>query len=331
VPDAPTISDRDILERLRTRFGVDADSVEFLPIGYDAEAWVYRVHTRDRDLFLKIRRGPLNAAGLAISQLLSARGIGHLLAPIATVSGERFDAGDPAFILFPMIAGGSGGELGMTPAQWVELGATMRAIHDQFVDDAVRQLLRSEDFAPAKIDMVRTVTASIGVDVHADDRLRRELNDLWRSKRDVIDRLVGATEALAPEARDRAAPLVICHADIHAWNVQVTPDGDIVIVDWDSAMLAPRERDLMFVDGVAGGHEADPQAFFRGYGDVEVDPKVMAYYRVEWAVQDLAEFSARVLLDPDAGEETRAESMEFVRSMLGPGGQVEASLSALTG
>ena len=116
---------------------------------------------------------------------------------------------------------------------------------------------------------------------------------------------------------------MICHADIHAWNVLVTPDGDIVIVDWDSAMLAPRERDLMFVDGVAGGHAADPAAFFDGYGDVELDPIVLAYYRIEWAVQDLAEFSASVFLDPDAGEDTKADAVERIVEMFAPGNEID--------
>ena len=77
-------------------------------------------------------------------------------------------------------------------------------------------------------------------------------------------------------------------------------------------MLAPRERDLMFVDGIAGGHAADPTAFFEGYGDVDPDPVVMAYYRIEWAVQDLAEFSASVFLHPDAGEDTKRDSVEMI-------------------
>jgi spectinomycin phosphotransferase len=122
---------------------------------------------------------------------------------------------------------------------------------------------------------------------------------------------------------------VICHADIHAWNVLVTSEGDIVIVDWDSVMLAPRERDLMFVDGVAGGHAADPIAFFQGYGDVELDPVVLAYYRIEWAVQDLAEFAARVFLDPDAGDDTKAESVETIVTMFAPGNEIEAVTRAV--
>lgn len=324
VPEPLAIPGGRILARLRARFDVDADAIEFIPLGYDADAWAYRVHARDGDRFLKIRRGPVNEAGLAVPRLLIAQGIPHLIAPIPTVTGALFDGGDLTFILFPFVEGESGGEVGMSAAQWAELGTTMRAIHDLSLDGELNEILRTEDFVPAKIGMLREVEERIHSEDHHDDPARLELAVFFCSHRDQIERLVARTEALAPLARDRAGPTVICHADIHAWNMLVTPEGDIVIVDWDSAMLAPRERDLMFVDGVAGGHAADPAGFFEGYGDIETDPTVMAYYRIEWAVQDLAEFSASVFLDPDAGEDTKAESVDMVVKLFAQGGEIDA-------
>ena len=211
----------------------------------------------------------------------------------------------------------------MSAAQWSELGATIRAIHDLPTDGEFATILRSEDFVPAKIRMLREVEERIHWGEHGRDAARLELANFFRMHREQLERLVARTEGLAPLARDRARPFVICHADMHAWNVLVTPDGDIVVVDWDSAMLAPRERDLMFVDGIAGGHAADPIAFFEGYGDVDPDPVVMAYYRIEWAVQDLAEFSASVFLHPDAGEDTKRDSVEMILKMFAPGNEID--------
>lgn len=323
MPEPLAIPDREILERLRARYDLDAGTLEFLPIGYDADAWTYRVHTGDGDRFLKIRRGPTHEAGPAVPHLLAARGIPHLIEPIPTVTGAPFDEGDLSFILFPFVEGESGGRVGLSPAQWAELGATMRSVHDLPFDDDFGSILRTEDFVPTRAGLLREVDRRVGAGEEGDDPARRALADLWRSRRDQIERLAARTEALAPLARDRRRPFVICHADIHAWNVLVPPSGDIVIVDWDDAMLAPRERDLMFVDGVAGGHAADPPAFFHGYGDGELDPVVLAYYRVEWAEQDLAGFAATIVLDPDAGDTAMAESLDIITKMLAPGGEIE--------
>ena len=47
-------------------------------------------------------------------------------------------------------------------------------------------------------------------------------------------------------------PLVLCHADLHAWNVLLDTDRQLWLVDWDETILAPKERDLMFVVGGIG-------------------------------------------------------------------------------
>lgn len=61
-------------------------------------------------------------------------------------------------------------------------------------------------------------------------------------------------------------------------------------------MLAPRERDLMFVLG--GGISRDlvdtvaERNFMNGYGDADPDPLALTYYRHAWAVQDIASYGA---------------------------------------
>jgi hypothetical protein len=45
----------------------------------------------------------------------------------------------------------------------------------------------------------------------------------------------------------------------------------------------------------------------------------------DWAVQDLAEFGARVFLTEDVGDATRAESVETFIGLFGPRGEVEAA------
>ncbi len=200
--DPPAISDDDIVARCRRAFGLFAEAVEFLPLGYDVDAWVYRVHAADGDRFLKIRRGPVNEASLVVPAQLAARGIPHLVASIATTSGALFDAGDLAFVLFPYIDGTSGGDAGLSRAQWTELGATLRAIHDLPVDDALRWMLRVEDFEPVWVPTLRVLEETLeGVR----DPLQRELAALWSSHRSPIQSSpIGHSSS--PGWRGRAAP-----------------------------------------------------------------------------------------------------------------------------
>ena len=124
---------------------------------------------------------------------------------------------------------------------------------------------------------------------------------------------------------------MVCHADLHANNVLVPADGGIAVIDWDEVMLAPPERDLMFVRGSAiAGVVTDAQAtaFEAGYGTGEADPVLIAWYRIDWAVQDLADFARRVLLDAEAGDATRRYALELFASNFEPGGEVETAIAA---
>src|SRR5262249_31973892 len=59
--------------------------------------------------------------------------------------------------------------------------------------------------------------------------------------------------------------------------------GQVFVLDWDEVMLAPKERDFIFV------REPYAEAFFRGYGAVTIDGRALTYYRWERVVQDLIE------------------------------------------
>ncbi len=44
----------------------------------------------------------------------------------------------------------------------------------------------------------------------------------------------------------RSAPEVICHGDLHPFNLLVDPDGGITVLDWSASLLAPAAYDLAF-------------------------------------------------------------------------------------
>ena len=87
----------------------------------------------------------------------------------------------------------------------------------------------------------------------------------------------------------------MCHSDIHAGNILIDANGALYIVDWDNPVLAPKERDLMFIGGGQefAGHTAQEEEtlFYRGYGQTQIDPIALAYYRYERIIQDILPIS----------------------------------------
>jgi spectinomycin phosphotransferase len=126
----------------------------------------------------------------------------------------------------------------------------------------------------------------------------------------------------------RSLPRVLCHADLHTWNVLVETDQQLWIVDWDEAILAPKERDLMFV--VVGiGHDLvrprDTECFFQGYGNATIDPHLLAYYRVAWAVQDIAAYGEQALMAPTLRQETRRAALDGFMELFEPGNIIDVA------
>ncbi|HEV8190014.1 MAG TPA: aminoglycoside phosphotransferase family protein, partial [Ktedonobacterales bacterium] len=59
-----------------------------------------------------------------------------------------------------------------------------------------------------------------------------------------------------------------------------------------------------------------------------VDWLALAYYRYEWAVQDIGGFAELVFLHDDASEETKAEALSISRYLFQPGKIVTAAYAS---
>lgn len=139
---------------------------------------------------------------------------------------------------------------GMTRAQWIAFGAILRQIHAVTLSPSLAQLMPRETFVPVGTGLVRDLDAHIGERTFADPTSEM-LATFWRERREEIHTLVARAEVLGQRLARRALAPVLCHADIHTANVLLDADGQVWIVDWDETLLAPKERDLMFVVGAA--------------------------------------------------------------------------------
>ena len=89
---------------------------------------------------------------------------------------------------------------------------------------------------------------------------------------------------------------VITHGEPHAGNVMRAGTGH-VLVDWDTVARAPRERDLWWLADEPG----DIAAYTALTGD-EVDAEAVAFFRLAWDLNDVAEYLS-VLRSPHAENE----------------------------
>lgn len=98
-----------------------------------------------------------------------------------------------------------------------------------------------------------------------------------------IRRLLGRYDDLVKEARRRPGRMVLTHGEPHPGNTMLTPEG-WVLVDWDTVLLAPPERDLWSLDP---GDGSVIGAYADATGTTPLPP-LLELYRIRWDVADLA-------------------------------------------
>lgn len=328
----PVISEEKIAACLRSHYGLQIVEVRYLPIGYDMNAYVFQaISLEGKAYFVKIREGAVYPPSLLVPRLLLEHGIPHILAPLRTRTGQVWSKMDVfSVVIYPFIAGDDAKKIGLSDAQWQEFGATLRAVHSGDFASLLRGQIPAETFALPSAALVRRLDAELR-NLTAQSPAEAGLARFWNEMGAQIGEIVNRAEILGRHLQTRTFEYMLCHADIHAANILVSREGEIYLVDWDGPMLAPRERDLLFVVGAVIARMVTPREealFFRGYGDVEVDQTALAYYRYERAIEDIGERGKSVLFDPSLSEEVKAEEAALLRCLFEPGDIVESAREA---
>lgn len=309
-------SEKQIVDSLLMHYEINLTKIVLLPLGADINADVYRGETHDnQSYFIKVKRGAQANLSCDIITLLSDTGIKQVITPIKNNHRQAIlCSNDISLIVFPFIEGQDGFQRNLTAEQWVTLGRTMRKLHDLKVPESMRRLIRRENFSAMWRERVRELCALI-----ESEQGQNEITDkfiaFFNSHSSIIHQLIERSEQLATLIQDKSPAFVLCHADIHGGNVLIDHNENIYIVDWDDPVMAPKERDLMFIGGGVANVWNKPHEtslFYQGYGNVGIDKTILAYYRHERIVEDIAELSQQILFHSISMEEKRMAYQQFV-------------------
>ena len=317
------LGDDDVREAVASGWGLEVATVEHAPVGFSSHHWW--VTTADgRRWFataddLRARRltaqEPLAGvfdrlrAALTTAADLREHGLDWVVAPRRTGTGEVVAGLGEAYALavYPAAEGGSFG--------WgaFEDTAHRDAVLDRLVElhgvDGCRDAAGTDDLGSALV-------AGLGA-LLADPGERWESGPFgpgaWRL---VVER--GAVLAdLVDRYRDLVADVdpagwVITHGEPHRANTVLTTTG-VVLVDWDTCLLAPRARDLWTLVGEDPGILG---AYAARTGTV-LDPRLLEAFRLHWDLADV-ESCVRDLRAPHTENEDTRTAWNAVRAVLDP-------------
>lgn len=286
----------DLRAALADGWAFHATSIEYRPIGGGGYHWIARDGDRRRrfvtldDLERKpwlgsspdaVFDGLGRAYGTAAR--LAAAGLDFVIAPQPDVTGRsaRRLSARYALSMLELVEGRTG-----------SFGNPFSEVEREAV---VRMLARLHQATPQVLDQA----LSRGFALPGRDRLQGALQDLdqiWvggpfseRTRRWLVantgklsDRLA-AFDALASAVAE-SSQLVITHGEPHQANLIWTPAGP-TLIDWDTAALAPPERDLWLIGDWQRTSELYSQATRR-----PVDGRALRFYSLAWLLTDVAAF-----------------------------------------
>jgi spectinomycin phosphotransferase len=330
--EKPDLHDETLITCLRDAYGLHVAQVAFLPLGADSNSAAYRAVTGDRtSYFVKLRRGVFDQTSVDLPRFLSDQGIEQIIPPLATKTGRLWTTVDAfAVIVYPFVEGRNGFEVALSDRQWRDFGAALKRIHTAAVPPEIARRIRREQFAPRYRESVKMFLSRLKDDP-LDDPVARQLTAFLKSKREIVADLLERAERLVFALQANTPEFIVCHFDIHAGNLLIEDDGRFYIVDWDDPILAPKERDLMFIGGGQGfvGHtpQEEEYLFYQGYGETQIDQVALAYYRYERILVDIALYCEELLLTT-AGGDDRPRSLHYLMSNFLPNGTIEVAYAA---
>ena len=327
-----SVSDQGIIDCLNTKYGINVATLTHIPLGADVDASVYKAQTHDNlSYFVKVKRGSHYDIAATIQQLLYDAGISQIIAPVKTNYGQAVQAIDDCMLtVYPFIEGKDGFSCNLNDDQWITLGKALRQVHEFRLPPIIKNQINKESYSPQWREAVRSIYSHIDVGFKIADVTALKLLTFMKEHRDTIQRLADRAEQLSQNIQKKSLEFVLCHSDIHAGNVLIANNGTLYIVDWDQPIMAPKERDLMFIGGGVANVWNKPheqELFYKGYGETVIDQDILTYYRCERIVEDIAIYSQQLLLSADGGNNREIMYTHFM-NMFEPNGVVDIAFAS---
>jgi hypothetical protein len=285
-----------IAEALEEFWDFRTSSLVYQPMGFGSHHWLATDPTGSRlfatvdDLLAKLHTvrdsadaafARLAAAFATARALRTEAGLSFVIAPMPAANGQLVTrlSNQYSLVIHPYVDGEPAGQD----------GEFARAEDRHAVVDMLAQIHaarvghpRADDFAVPKLDTVQVIIDQAGAEWDSGPYARPAQELLEVHVRD-LSALIDAYKGMANRVAASPERMVITHGEPHASNVIAT-GGGLLLIDWDTALLAPPERDL--------SHLADDDpSVLRRYTEATgttIDGEALTLYRLWWDLSEVA-------------------------------------------
>jgi len=299
---------------LQSVYGIVAETVTPAIGGWSALA--YKIDSAQGTYFLKAyekkKSGAtallekLNLCMSVASWLESNTGLkGRIIAPLLTKQGDiKSETQDFTYLLFSYIDGVTLRTTPLSVFQQEELADIIAELHRHGADMPF-------DFSSIRETFEIPCAELLNLQNKPDDSLC-----VYRQY-DMLMKAIDNAHKLAERAKKENLPFVLCHADIHGWNLMQS--DNLFLIDWESIKFAPVEADLYtfwgdwyWGDSKWGSYwDAFLPVYQRLHPKYIVREEILRFYQIRRHIEDVNDFFRQYLYD----DMTEAETHEVVSLM----------------
>lgn len=286
-----------IRKTIAEQYGIAIDRITDAPRQFVAETYI--LDCQNIQYFCKIVTKPLFirpiVESLPILKSLHEQGMDRAAYPIPTQKGDLYlRAGNALIVLFNYIAARQS-----EAYDYYSFGELIARVHSMTAKIHIpipqeKFVYRYADTFPQQLEQI--------VKGEAGDAISRSLTSLVTKYNDEIHHDYDSFMSLRQELRGGRSRMVITHGD-PGGNTLVKSPTDLYLIDWDSILLAPPERDTWFFV-----HEPE---FIRGYRshypEYHADPALCRYFTYKRYFEDLVEYFTEIR--GDGTEEHRRKNL----------------------
>jgi aminoglycoside phosphotransferase (APT) family kinase protein len=324
VPD--DLNQAQLAEALLCGWGIQVATMTYLAVGWgshhfdvtagDRSRWFVTVDELERkrsgeheslaDGFARL------SASLRSAAALRAAGRVFVVAPVPAAGDEpaaRF-GGHFAVAVYPFLAGEGFGWGRWTAALRAGMLAMIAEVH--LAPAAARVAARPDEFQVPFLALLEEVMD--GRDPGDQGPYARPAAELLRQHATALGGRLRRYRKLVEIARQRPGRSVLTHGEPHPGNALLTSEG-WRLVDWDTALTAPPERDLWHLE--AAGAVTGGGSIFGDYAaatGVTPLPELIELYRLRWDLADLAVDASR-LFQPHGHGPDAIRTWELLQSL----------------
>jgi len=286
---------KELARVLRAEYGFDSGELTFVPKGEDAYIYVteagygpqFFVRAQDRK-----RAKPLEEALRSAAQLRETCGLHEILAAIpACGSAFTCRCGEYLIAVFPFVQGTTAFESGFSKPRIEQAARFIGRLHNCTPGVS---LIRERFENPFTQPILRALS-------QAESRPKTEIAVLLLQQREDLIRTLNRMERFNEELSQLDIHRVPTHGDPNLDNLLWDAEERLFVTDWGELAAGPAERDLF---AFTGAHFRDFLAdYVSERSTIKLHIELFSFYFYRWSLQEIADYSARLLLARTPPEE----------------------------